>query len=220
MILTIHIARKPVIGSVASNVLKWATGGLNIDASRITTSENLSGGAYAKKGQQRYDRAENWRYKREGGAGEFEQPEGRWPANLILSHRDGCKCVGQKKVQGIKGTAAGKMAGNPEGVAYGRVTKDGDSRWQGSQDAGKPTGFADSDGKEAVADWLCVLGGPVCELGQQSGITTSSGGEPFSGETNRHGIYGSRQRERTGQGVGKGDSGTASRFFKQIQEDT
>lgn len=84
----IILARKPLVGTVAANVLAHGTGGINIDACRIETSENLNGGAYAQKGTERHDGAENWRYKREGGAGDFQQPTGRWPANVIL----GCAC--------------------------------------------------------------------------------------------------------------------------------
>ena len=80
----IVLARKPFKGTVAKNVLEHGTGGLNIDATRVITDENLDGGAYAKDGASRHDGVDNWRYKRDGGAGEFEQPEGRWPANIIL----------------------------------------------------------------------------------------------------------------------------------------
>jgi site-specific DNA-methyltransferase (adenine-specific) len=79
----IVVARKPLIGTVAANVLEHGTGALNIDGCRVETEENLNGGAYAKNGQERYDGNENWRYKREGGAGEFRQPQGRWPANVL-----------------------------------------------------------------------------------------------------------------------------------------
>ena len=90
----IHLARKPLSeNSVAANVLKHGTGALNIDACRISTSDNLNGGAYAQDGSERWDGAENWRFKREGGAGEFAQPAGRWPSNLILQHLDGCQPV-------------------------------------------------------------------------------------------------------------------------------
>lgn len=80
----IVLARKPLIGTVAANTQKWGVGALNIDNCRIETADNLNGGAYAKQGSERHDGAENWRYKREGGAGEFEQPVGRWPANVLL----------------------------------------------------------------------------------------------------------------------------------------
>lgn len=85
----IIVARKPLVGTVAANVLAHGTGALNIDATRIATTDNLNGGAYAKQGSERHDGTENWRYKREGGAGGFEQPEGRWPANVILDKKAG-----------------------------------------------------------------------------------------------------------------------------------
>lgn len=86
----IVVARKPLVGTVAANVLKYGTGALNIDGCRISTTDNLNGGAYAKQGTERHDGAENWRYKRDGGAGEYQQPEGRWPANVIFSHAEEC----------------------------------------------------------------------------------------------------------------------------------
>ena len=77
----IVVARKPVIGTVAANVLTYGTGGLNIDGGRV---EGLS------------DKEKNWTPQRQntkpdiyvGGAqiGD-EQPmynnKGRWPANVI-----------------------------------------------------------------------------------------------------------------------------------------
>jgi DNA modification methylase len=74
------VARKPLEGTVANNVLKWGTGGLNIDGSRIGTTDNLNGGAYAAEGKERND---GWGMQR-GEAGEYQQPSGRWPANIIL----------------------------------------------------------------------------------------------------------------------------------------
>ena len=77
------LARKPLSEStVAANVLKWGTGALNIEACRVKTQDSLKGGAYAKDGSARHDGDENWRYKI-GGAGEFKQPQGRWPAQLL-----------------------------------------------------------------------------------------------------------------------------------------
>jgi len=76
----IVVGRKPLIGTVAENVLKYGTGGINIDATRIETEDNLNGGAYAKNATFRDD---GWGMQR-AGAGDFEQPLGRWPANIIL----------------------------------------------------------------------------------------------------------------------------------------
>jgi DNA modification methylase len=81
----IVLARKPLEGTIAQNVLKWGVGGLNIDASRIATDENdpnkrvnekISGGF-----QNEYV----------GGAvkGSLTKPhgaptQGRWPANILF----------------------------------------------------------------------------------------------------------------------------------------
>ncbi|MEL4885700.1 site-specific DNA-methyltransferase [Pectobacterium betavasculorum] len=87
----ITVARKPFKGTVAANVLVHGTGALNIDACRIATDENLNGGAYAKNGRQSISDS----LRQCGGmnvigasAGEYVQPEGRWPANLIHDGSD------------------------------------------------------------------------------------------------------------------------------------
>jgi DNA modification methylase len=72
------VARKPIEGTVANNVLKWGTGGLNIDGSRIglgddRASGGLSGGATEKN---IYQHGTHERVERATG--------GRWPANIIL----------------------------------------------------------------------------------------------------------------------------------------
>jgi site-specific DNA-methyltransferase (adenine-specific) len=78
----IVVARKPLIGTVAENVLTHGTGGLNIDASRIGTDEvitNHSRSANAAISKGKYgDSLEQKTHQTEG------QKSGRWPANLIL----------------------------------------------------------------------------------------------------------------------------------------
>jgi site-specific DNA-methyltransferase (adenine-specific) len=88
----IVVARKPLIGTVAENVLTHGTGGLNIDASRIGTrpGEKFSGGVAAQHSEG-WDRP--WKHDPESIAKKqdriketIEKTEtlGRWPANLIL----------------------------------------------------------------------------------------------------------------------------------------
>ncbi|NDE17784.1 site-specific DNA-methyltransferase [bacterium] len=82
------VARKPLIGTVAENVLAHGTGGLNIDGARIGTEDNLNGGAYAQKGNRLVSQSLTT------GSGmnmpgatvgkPFEQPTGRWPSNVML----------------------------------------------------------------------------------------------------------------------------------------
>jgi len=94
--MIIHVLRKPLVSTVAQNALTHGTGALNIDGCRITTSDNLNGGAYAQKGSERND---GWRMKRDQLAGTFNQPTGRWPANLVLNHLPDCIASGSKTVK-------------------------------------------------------------------------------------------------------------------------
>lgn len=110
----IVLARKPLIGTVAKNVLRYGTGGLNIDATRIPLSEDeppyvintfddgakpFGGGAghsytsrtVAPKGREGEPSAEK-RYTEEGATNFAATPgprggdaKGRWPANVILT---------------------------------------------------------------------------------------------------------------------------------------
>jgi DNA modification methylase len=71
----IVVARKPLIGTVAANVLEHGTGALDIDACRIPTTEVRVQGSQASTG------ATGFGGKREGGK---VYSTGRWPANVIL----------------------------------------------------------------------------------------------------------------------------------------
>ena len=69
-------ARKPLVGTVAANVLLWGVGGLNIDGSRIGTTDTLA---------RPLNEANNevfGTYKQFGNP--TEPVQGRWPANIIL----------------------------------------------------------------------------------------------------------------------------------------
>lgn len=70
------VARKPLIGTVAENVLTYGTGGLNIDASRIS-----SNGEHKRPFQPTNNDREVF-----GKQNGFQptNAEGRWPANVIL----------------------------------------------------------------------------------------------------------------------------------------
>lgn len=72
------IARKPIDGTVASNVLRYGTGGLNIDACRVATGDTLSFGSRAIG-------TDSGVYGKQVPKGEGEQnPAGRFPANVVL----------------------------------------------------------------------------------------------------------------------------------------
>lgn len=85
----ICVARKPLVGTVAANVLAHGTGALNIDGCRVPTDDDLNGGAYSAE---RKPSESEW--VKHGGTihnstgRDYVQPVGRWPANLIHDGSD------------------------------------------------------------------------------------------------------------------------------------
>lgn len=80
----IIVARKPFKGSLVNNVIEYGVGGLNIDECRVETTDNLNGGAYSKGSYSTEDTVYKLGTKRLEG--EYKQPEGRFPANTILTY--------------------------------------------------------------------------------------------------------------------------------------
>lgn len=68
------VARKPLDGTVAANVLKYGTGGLNIDASRVGDEVRVNPPANNLDGS-------GWGMRPKGDP---STAVGRWPANVIL----------------------------------------------------------------------------------------------------------------------------------------
>lgn len=87
----IVLARKPLSEpTVAANVLRWGTGGLNIEASRIAfrgesdETEAKDKNRHADFGSGPRENRILGEDKRERGAGGNYDPTGRWPANVIV----------------------------------------------------------------------------------------------------------------------------------------
>jgi site-specific DNA-methyltransferase (adenine-specific) len=77
----ICVARKPLSEkTVADNVLKWGTGGINIDGCRIPTTDAFGGGSKATSGFAKG-------YEHDGWVPGSE--DGRFPANVILDEEAG-----------------------------------------------------------------------------------------------------------------------------------
>ena len=74
----IVMARKPLDGTIAANVLEWGVGGLNIDASRIATTDETARkpSVVSEKSLAGFGLGIAM-----GGSG---SPLGRWPANVIF----------------------------------------------------------------------------------------------------------------------------------------
>lgn len=73
------LARKPIVGTVANNVLTYGVGGLNIDGARVATTDSFGGGAKGTSGFAAGYEGDGW------VAG---SDQGRWPANVIHDGSD------------------------------------------------------------------------------------------------------------------------------------
>jgi len=126
----IILARKPLIGTVAANVLKHGTGGLNIDGCRIPVQSGDTKGGYCGESE-RVAGA-----KRSGGedatnfaqrSGDPLDGKGRWPANLVLDEEAAAALDGQSgtRVSGsgaVKRQTAANRSGNG-GAAFGAESR-------------------------------------------------------------------------------------------------
>lgn len=126
------VARKPLEGTVASNVLAWGTGALNIDATRISTEEdrrrNARGGDNGLNGEGTFR-------IRERRADDQPLTAGRWPANVVLGHTPDCDVIyegrGEIRLEGPcapgcpvaeldrQSGESSSRVGKPRGAAHG-----------------------------------------------------------------------------------------------------
>jgi len=198
----IVVARKPLAGTVAANVLEYGTGALNIDGCRvegpagsghwIRNGEMGTRGIYGAGGQSGED------FGSENPAG------GRWPPNILLTHSTDCQPAGSRKIRGGSGTN-GKPGGNNVLGAQSRARPRSDFN------------HADADGTETVQAWDCVPGCPVAGMDAQSGTLKTSA---WNGQQNgpkfgdQYGAW--ETRESAGHPASEGG---ASRFFPQFTWD-
>lgn len=201
----IVLARKPLSEkTIAANMLAYGSGALNIDASRIATTDSgeikrngkVFDGVhegYKRPGKSAYTHKTDWKM----------QPGGRYPANLILSHSPECELRGMKRVKGSKDGAIR----NNDRYIYGQ--------YKGREDT--KTYYADADGMEEVEDWSCVEGCPIRAMDEQSGISKSVKGMRGVGLTTSP-VYGSGQRDYDTK-RGYSDAGGASRYFLNLDSE-
>lgn len=188
------LARKPCAEpTVAANVLKHGTGGINIDACRINYEDEQDKESATPQGKVTSKQPKDGYAKAAGVSGErheIPRPElkGRWPANVILSHNSDCVCKGTKK---------------GPGYAINKFT-DGAKPFGGG--AGHP--YKTEEREDVIEIWECSEGCAVALLDAQSGESIS---RPHQNKTEgESGWKNSSQGEAFSQ---HSDSGGASRFF-------
>jgi site-specific DNA-methyltransferase (adenine-specific) len=149
------LIRKPLEGTIAQNVTKWGTGGLNVDGTRIRTSEQFGGGP---KGSSGFASG----YQNQGWVPGSDL--GRWPANVVLQHLDACTLQGTRKVKGHTGYPDGPGGASMHYASDARSADVRPDAW---------AGHADEDGMETVEVWDCAPGCPVAKLDEQAGAEDS-----------------------------------------------
>jgi hypothetical protein len=100
---TVHVLRKPVAGtSVAESVLTYGAGALNVDGTRVSVAggEPDSGANYYRnRGLPMPSNRQSYFGQDKGSVvTSVPMPNGRWPANLILQHLEGCGQDGTETV--------------------------------------------------------------------------------------------------------------------------
>jgi DNA modification methylase len=199
----IVLARKPLEKglSIAENVLKWGTGGINIDGSRIGFKDEADYKESTQKNQHQDFGTKPMVNNNTYGDWSMIQPKnyepsGRFPANLILTHHPECECKGLKKVKS-DGHHSGKVPDN--GGLYNLGLKP-------LEDKGN---IYAENGQETIEDWDCHPDCPIRILDEQSGVSKSIKSKRGNGIGN--GYHGSINEFDTERGIN--DIGGASRFF-------
>jgi DNA modification methylase len=126
------VARKPLSGTVAGNVLTWGTGGLNIDGCRVGTTVET----WPKSRSYPFGGDVTYGSKDAPTESTQDAPSGRWPANIVL---DGAAAAALDQ-------QSGEASYNPKGT-FGRQ--------RGNQPTDTPAPFAvrkDGDGVFGYGD--------------------------------------------------------------------
>jgi hypothetical protein len=189
----IVMARKPLSEkSVAENVLKWGTGGINVDGCRVGTEtiKSVYGGfTNALVDGRDEDTRKEWieNSKKENGQFNTNENEGRFPANIIL------ECICDEVIKGEKGE-----------VVYSERKADGSF------------GNASNKPRNNFTDKGDIHTNPMCPcylMDEQSGVTKSSPNK-WEGDNNAaiYGKYEKGIRQSTFS-----DKGGSSRFFYQAK---
>lgn len=201
------LARKPLeCGTVAANVLRHGTGGINVDGCRI----NVSGFRTEPVGARQNGNAVLGAGLH--GKGDYRIPTsaGRWPANVTLEHSAGCVCVGKKRVKASPPGAPQQLKTSKgcKGGAFGSVEACKPNGHPIAEGLVKP-GYASPDGTEEIEEWVCEEGCAVAELDRQSGVSQGTNRMRHN-HTGRQGYHGNIRDFNTS---GFTDSGGASRFY-------
>lgn len=123
----ILLARKPLIGTVAANVLEHGTGALNVDGCRLSVSTEDD--IHAKNPHTRGTIGEKGIYGK-GHKTLYDVPAGRWPANVVLDEEAAAQLDAQTGTlkSGKDCTRRKEGYWGAGDVKHGGLNKDGDEQ--------------------------------------------------------------------------------------------
>lgn len=148
------LARKPLGGTVAENVLAHGTGALNINATRIGSGAGVP--LFGSSTSVRWGNGGTPSGISVARTGEYSD-RGRWPANVVFMHTSDCRRAGTARVRNVGGMSSGASA-----LGQG-------SGWNAHNNrATEITRNRDADGMEEVESWICAPGCPVAALDAQT----------------------------------------------------
>jgi len=167
----IHVLRKPFRGSVAQNVLEHGCGAINIDAARIAFRGEQSPSVERRASAAASGRAGRVTSAQRAGQGRFAAGQdveealdnyltlnsgefkGRWPANVILEHAEGCEIVGVRELPAHTSTERGwhtaYVGGDKKKVIETQT-------------------LGDADGTDRSDLWECEEGCPAADLNRDT----------------------------------------------------
>lgn len=194
------LARKPLDGTVAATILKHGTGALNINGCRVQGGKGVPVSPRVSDSDHTVTMPND-----DTDTPGWDPDVGRWPANVVVSHTEWCRCVGTKRVR--TGTTYEPTEGERDDYRAVTVSPSGY--------LGRTVGYADEDGLEEVEAWECVDGCAVAALDAQSGtlVSGSNNTKQASGRGYVPGALGAESRPAGTPMISYGDLGGASRFF-------
>ena len=186
------IVRKPLDGTLAHNVLTHGCGGINIAGCYIGV---YGGRRNSRRASTDYECHHDGSqvYGDFGASESFDYNRGRWPANLMLTHSDGCKIVGYRDPKPYKINRYDDSAfpfGGAAGESYSSELRTGDN--------------------EPVYD--CADDCPTRLFPDNAGGGFGTAGGKVDRSKTATGLF----MPNRGNQIGFGDSGSAARFYQQF----
>lgn len=90
----VTVARRPVTGTSVQNVLSYGCGALGVDGTRILSGDSVTTHSRSPEASKKENRPVYGEYGPVTTHQSRGQALGRWPANLVLQHLEGCGRVG------------------------------------------------------------------------------------------------------------------------------